>query len=96
VKKKTIYISGPMTGLPEFNFPAFHAKEKELREQGHKVKNPASNGSDATKSWLDYIIDDLILLKECTHIHFLDGWESSPGARIEAACAERMELEVHP
>lgn len=36
-----IYISGPMTGKPDLNCPAFDAAEKRLREHGHFVINPA-------------------------------------------------------
>ena len=35
-----IYISGPMTGKPDLNRPAFDAAEKRLREQGHFAINP--------------------------------------------------------
>ena len=31
-----VYISGPMTGLPEFNYPAFFAKAAELRAEGRR------------------------------------------------------------
>lgn len=36
-----IFISGPMTGLPDHNFPAFEAAAKRLRDDGHFVINPA-------------------------------------------------------
>jgi hypothetical protein len=39
---KKIYIAGPMSGYPEFNFPAFFAKEAELKAQGWHVFNPAN------------------------------------------------------
>lgn len=38
---KHVYVCGPMRGIPEFNFPAFHAAAKNLREQGYFVFNPA-------------------------------------------------------
>ena len=36
-----VYLSGPMTGLPDFNRPAFHAAAAALRAQGYVVINPA-------------------------------------------------------
>ena len=39
---KTVYIAGPMSGIPEFNFPAFFAAEEKLRAEGYKVWNPAN------------------------------------------------------
>lgn len=41
-KKKSVYIAGPMTGYPNFNFDAFYAAEKELKEAGWIVYNPAN------------------------------------------------------
>lgn len=38
---KRIYLAGPMQGIPEFNFPRFHAVARSLRSQGHSVFNPA-------------------------------------------------------
>lgn len=46
-----IYCAGPMTGLPEHNFPAFNAETARLRALGHAVFNPAENvapGDDVT------------------------------------------------
>lgn len=38
---KSIYLAGPMQGIPEFNFPRFNAVAKALRANGHTVFNPA-------------------------------------------------------
>lgn len=44
---KSIYIAGPMSGIPEFNFPAFFAAQKLLEAQGWKVFNPADKDQEA-------------------------------------------------
>lgn len=41
-----IYVAGPMRGYAQFNFPAFNAAAKRLRDLGHEVFNPAER--DAT------------------------------------------------
>lgn len=40
---KRIYLAGPMRGIKDFNFPAFHSAAAFLRSQGHIVFNPAEH-----------------------------------------------------
>lgn len=47
-----VYLAGPMSGIKDFNFPAFDKAAKVLEDLGYEVFNPAENdrqnGFDAT------------------------------------------------
>lgn len=43
----SIYIAGPMSGYPEFNFPAFFAAQKKYEAEGWNVFNPAAKDSES-------------------------------------------------
>ena len=88
------YISGPMTGLPDYNFPAFSAAASILREQGHEVINPAEINADGGKSWEEYLKADIKALCDCDVIALLPGWEKSKGAHLELHIAHRVGMKV--
>jgi len=35
-----IYLAGPMTGIPKYNFPLFHQVGQHLTDEGHVVYSP--------------------------------------------------------
>lgn len=39
-----VYLAGPMTGIADYNFPAFNAAAARLRAEGFDVVNPADHG----------------------------------------------------
>lgn len=76
-----IFISGPMTGLPDYNRKAFNDTASELREQGYEVFNPAELEAGHTHDW--YMSRCLEALHKCEILYQLEGWNVSKGARIE-------------
>lgn len=93
-KKRRIYISGPMSGLPEHNFPAFHAEAARLRDLGYDVVNPADLNPDPGKGWKDCLRVDLLELLGCDAIAMLPGWQKSEGAHLEMHVAHRVGIDI--
>ena len=85
-----LYISGPMTGMPEYNTPAFDEVARRLREMNHEVFNPADADRDGPRmKWAEYMARDLpvILTGQFDAIVQLPGWWGSNGAFLEAQTA---------
>ena len=89
-----IYISGPMTGKPDLNFPAFHAAAAFIRREGVEVVNPAELNLDPGLTWEQCLRTDLMHLLSCQAIAMLPGWQLSRGARLEHHVAEQLGLNV--
>lgn len=93
---KRIYIAGPMTGLPDFNYPAFNAAAARLRALGFEVENPAENPEPHCGSWLGYMRMAIRQISQCDGVVLLPGWQQSKGARIEHQLATNLGLVVVP
>jgi hypothetical protein len=91
--QKPIYLSGPMTGLPDLNFPAFYSMAARLRAAGYAVINPAEL-DHPTKEWSDCLRRDIVALMGCHTVATLPGWEHSKGARLEVLIADRLGMSV--
>jgi hypothetical protein len=89
----TIYISGPMTGYPEFNYPAFQNSAEKLREIGYTVISPHEI-EVPEKTWEAFMRADIKALMECHKVVTLPGWENSRGARIEVNLAKDLGMKV--
>lgn len=77
----TVYIAGPMTGLPDWNFPAFHAAAAAWRAAGWEVVNPAEEFDGKTDlPYRAYVERDIKRLLNVDAIAMLEGWDG-PNAR---------------
>ncbi len=90
-----LYLSGPMSGIPEYNFPAFNAAAYNWRQRGYTVLNPAEGfDGDTSLPRSTYIRRDIEHLLRAEMVACLPGWERSKGARLEVAIARELELEI--
>ncbi|WP_268795950.1 DUF4406 domain-containing protein [Pseudomonas libanensis] len=87
-------MAGPMTGIADFNYPAFNAAADQLRARGYEVENPADHGIVESAQWTDYMAYDLTRLGLCGVIALLPDWEASQGAKLEVLIAERLDMTV--
>jgi Domain of unknown function (DUF4406) len=95
VKKPTrVYIAGPMTGLPGFNYATFNAIAKELRRLGCEVENPAENPDPPGKEWAGYMRMAIAQLVKCDTLVLLPNWHTSRGADLERRLALELGLRV--
>ena len=93
--RKRIYIAGQMTGIPDWNFPAFHAAAAELRAAGYEVENPAENPvPPCGGTWLGYMRMAIAQVATVDAVVMLPGWENSRGAKIERDLAIGLGLGV--
>ena len=90
----TVYICGPMTGLPENNYPAFNDAAKRLRDLGYKVVNPAELDHGDEKCWADYLRRDIRAMMDCDTIAILPGADNSKGATFERMIASKLGFDV--
>lgn len=91
-----VYIAGPMTGLPDLNFPAFHAAAARLRAEGFDVVNPAEIDIPLPSDWLAAMRADIAQLVTCDAIALLPGWQRSRGATLEHHIATALGLAIVP
>lgn len=106
---KRIYLSGPMSGYEQYNFPAFDYAAAKLRAEPDVVEvfSPADNdrehglSGDTTAPFPPgvtirtlFLDDTAYICKHATHVALLPGWEKSKGAIAERALAEALGLTI--
>ena len=95
-----LYLAGPMSGIPQHNFPAFDSAAAALRALGYEIVSPSElddpeerarclaspDGTGFGKdSWGTLLGRDVALIADSVDgIVFLPRWYESRGARLEA------------
>lgn len=90
-----------MTGIEEYNYPAFEHAAAELRRNGHEVvsphelsEQPVGEPEDAAELWRSCMRKCLAALAGCDAIALLPGWQHSRGASLELFVATQLGLRV--
>lgn len=89
-----LYLCGPMTGQPDYNYPAFARAAAALRAAGMSVFNPAENGLPAHAEWEQHMRRDLVALTGCYAVATLPGTAHSRGAQLELHVAKALGMPV--
>lgn len=99
-----LYLAGPMTGIPNWNYPAFERATQALRAAGYTVVSPHEldrqmdhdPNVDGHLGYREYMKQDLPAVLESDAVAVLPGWAASKGARLEVHVAEQCGVPVYP
>lgn len=96
LENRVIYLSGPISGIPDKNHPLFMSVATQLRAAGNRVYNPrefcwTEGAFPKRKAFAEYCA---FICNEATTIVLLPGWQKSKGATTERGLAENCSLEI--
>lgn len=99
-KKRIIILSGPMSGLPEYNYAAFRWAANVLRAEGYQVYNPSEYDHAIGSTWGEMVgtcLETMRMMHNmdcvCT-LAYLQGWDDSAGATVERALADYYNWDI--
>lgn len=86
-----IYISGPITGNPDYKKQFADAATK-LRKEGHQVLDPTVWSREGLElDYEEYMVLDLAMVDVADAVLMLPGWQNSKGAQREYWRAKEKE-----
>ena len=102
VKGRRVYLSGPMTGIKDWNRDEFNRAERAIRSYGGVVVyNPTSRtdgfnlrGYSHAECMRESIRSLCSIFNRFHVLVLLPGWENSAGAKVERTVAEACGIEV--
>lgn len=95
-KHQTVYLSGPMTGLPDYNRAAFNMRAEAFQALGYSVNNPADI---SVTHWTDkaygfYFKRALRLMLESDVVYVFGDTSNSAGVQMELKVAEMAGMPI--
>ena len=95
-KTQTVYLSGPMTGLPDYNRVAFNLRAEAFRAAGYTVNNPAeiSVTHGTSKSYGFYFRRAMRMLLNSDVVYVFGDITESKGALMELDVAKMAEMPI--
>ncbi len=88
MRNVSVYIAGPITGVPEYWVP-FDEAADELRAAGYVPLSPATLPEGLTNA--QYMRMCFAMIDSADAVLLLPGWENSPGARLEWQYADYID-----
>lgn len=92
--EKVYYLSGPMTGYKDYNYPAFEKARNEFLSHGMNIESPHLNpwpenhdSMDQETLWQEMMNLCEAQMERCDGIILMKGWPLSKGARRELGWA---------
>lgn len=81
MRRRRIYIAGPITGMPDDNHPAFDEAAREAEQQGLIAFKPTVLPKGLEHS--EYMILCMPMVAMSDVVQLLPGWQGSRGAKAE-------------
>lgn len=92
-RKKRVYIAGPMSGLPDYNRPAFFAEAARQLALGNIPLNPATLPDGLTQC--EYMQICAVMVMMADELIMLPSWVNSSGAEAEFRLALKCNKTIH-
>lgn len=97
-----VFLSGPMTGIKDYNFPLFNHVAEACRKCGYEVVNPVDICKKYKKERVlsDKTVFDAMIAEQqeaertCNGLILLPGWENSKGVRLELKTAIEQNMRI--
>lgn len=97
VSKRICFLSGPITGMPDYNRAAFTEAERLVQIAGYETINPNRIADHVFRVyriqgkepvWSDFMRFTVKKLCEADLVYQLEGWRQSRGAKVERLLAK--------